>query len=195
MFFFIDAVHADTPKAEDEKTLTGMFTLYALDPCAQSFSFTKNCEGGVIRRDRVLSNGAEIDFGTYTRNAFIVAVSNGAEGAIVDLGTAEELQKKYDYQETVGNGEGFASIRRDGQKFLIGNRYKGENKSNSKELVEGSSLNGELKQLSSCPVLNGHIYLIRILKSLPEPSEIYVKLLVVAYQPNEFVTFRWVMIN
>ena len=171
----------------------GLVTLYQLDPVAQSFDFTDYHAGDILKDHRVLANGAEIDFGTYHADSLTVADSNGSTGRIIDLGTSKTLQAKYDNRETVGDGQGFASIHRKGTAFLIGQRRDKEDGSKYQELSEGAQLLTDLHPLDFAAVTLGHIYLLHVVRSLPSPADTFVKFLVVAYQPGQSVTFRWEM--
>lgn len=169
----------------------GLTTLYQLDPVSQSFSFTENYAGSVMKDHRVLNGGAEIDFGRYRPGCFSVAVSVGSTGRIVDLGDARTLRAKYHYRETVGDGQGFASIHRKGPSFLIGQRDDKEDHSEYQGLTEGAQLSKDLRSLDSAPVTLGHIYLLHVVQDRGQPTDIYVKLIVVGHQPDQSVTFRW----
>jgi hypothetical protein len=58
-------------------------------------------------------------------------------------------------------------------------------------LVESESLFAEGKKSASAPIKLGHIYLLRLVDRYDKNFERVVKLLVVAYTPNESVTIRW----
>ncbi len=169
----------------------GLTTLYQLDPVSQSFNFTENYAGNVMKDHRVLVSGAEMDFGVYHADSFSVAVTNGATGRIVDLGTPKTLKEKYGYPETVGEGQGFASIHRQGTSFLVRQRHDSDDHSEYQELAEGAQLLTNLRALDFAPVILGHIYLLHVVQTQGPPANIFVKLMVVAYQPDQSVTVRW----
>ncbi len=168
-----------------------LVTLLQLDPVACSFDFTDNRAGDIMEDHRVLANGGEMDFGVYHADSFSVAISNGSTGRIVDLGTSKALEDKYGYSETVGGGQGFASIHRKDKSVLIRQRHGTEDHSEYQELTEGTQLLTDLKALDFAPVVLGHIYLLHVVKTQGRPADTFVKLMVVAYQPGQSVTFRW----
>lgn len=168
----------------------GLTTLYALDPLTQSFCFTRNCEGGVIKDNTLLNSGSEIDFGNFSPNSFTCGVSVGTTAAIVDIGTAENLETEYGYHETMGNGQGYASIRLAEKTLKIKSKSDDDN-SEGQELKEGVQIMRGLKKLAEARVALGHIYLLHTSSPSPEPTDAFVKMLVVAYQPDQFVTIRW----
>ena len=169
----------------------GLVTLYQLDPVSQSFNFTENYAGNVMKDHRVLVSGAEMDFGVYHADSFSVAVTNGSTGRIVDLGTPKTLKEKYGYSEPVGNGQGFASIHRKGTSFLVQQRHDKDDHSEYQELTEGAQLLTNLRSLDSAPIILGHIYILHVVQSQGPPADTFVKLMVVAYQPDQSVTIRW----
>lgn len=169
----------------------GLTTLYHLDPVSQSFNFTENYAGGMIKNHSVLNGGSEIAFGMYRADSFSVAVNNGSTGRIVDLGTAQTLKEKYGYSETVGDGQGYASIHRKGASILIQQRHGKEGDSEYQDLAEGAQLVTDLRLLDSAPVILGHIYLLHVVQSEGPPADVFVKLIVVGYQLDQSVTMRW----
>ena len=156
----------------------GLVTLFQVDPVQQSFDFTDNHAGNIMK-------------GQYHADSFSVAVCNGSTGRIVDLGTSKMLEEEYHYNETVGAGQGFASIHRKGTSFLIRQRHGTDDGSEYQELTEGTQLLTDLRLLDSTPVILGHIYLLHVIKTQGPPADTFVKLMVVAYQPGQSVTIRW----
>lgn len=106
----------------------------------------------------------------------------------MDLGSAAELQKRYGYSETVGAGQGFASLRSENGKVFI---LKDRQTHTEQEMSEAALLSIQSKPSASSPVKLGHIYLIRIVDRNDKSFERIVKILVLAYTPNESVTIRW----
>ena len=170
------------------KVAGGITTLYAIDPLARTFCFGDGREGGTFQQNEARNRCSDIDFNSYNASSFTVGVEGARLGAIVDLGSAAELQKRYGYQETVGNGQGFASLRvANGKVFVLKDRRT----NSEQELAESISLFAESKSSANSPVKVGHIYLLRLIDSYDKNFERVVKLLVVAYTPNESVTIRW----
>jgi predicted RNA-binding protein with TRAM domain len=130
-----------------------------------------------------------LNFNSYSPNGFSVGIEGGREGVIIDLGTPEELKGKYGYSETVGGGQGFASIDVKSGKALILKDYKSgklQELTNSAELFRSPS-----DETASVPVKLGHVYLLRITDTSDKTFEMFAKVLVVAYTPGESVTVRW----
>lgn len=177
-----------TPE-ESEETPRRLTTLYALDPIATSLDFETGEYGGVITDHKKYSRKADIDFSSYFDGEFRVGIGGGLNGVILDLGTADELKEKYGYTETVGGGQGFASIRFQGRSIVILKDYA----------TGGVTLLREARALfdkptddsSHLPVKSGHIYLVRITDPRDRKYELTVKMIVVAHKPGEFATIRW----
>jgi hypothetical protein len=172
---------------------TGLATLYCNDPLSRTWSFGDDEEGHVFQDFMVKNGGSDIDFGGYSEGGFTVAVEGGVRGMIVDLGTQDELQEKYGYSETTSGGQGFASIRREGNQFVILKNYKDQT---TQTLTEAGPLFGELKEYCvSLPVVADHIYLMRLTDRHEPEFERIVKFKVVAFRPGESVTMRWVRLT
>ena len=180
---------ANTTTQNNSKLEEKIVTLYALDPLARTFSFSDGGYGQVFADWSVYNRRSEIDFNTYNRGNFTVGVEGGEVGTIIDLGSSAELQAKYKYQETVGNGQGFASIHRKNQTLLIvkGNSYN----HTFQPMQESAELFREGRSSASAPVHLGHLYVLRVTDRNEAALDLIVKLLVIAYQPNEWVTIRW----
>ena len=109
-------------------------------------------------------------------------------GPSFDLGTAESLMRKYGYQETVGKGQGFASLRLEDGKIVILKDYQA---GTVQELEEGALLLGETRGSAKAAVEVGHIYLIRLTDRHEKQFGLMAKLIVIDHRPNESVTVRW----
>lgn len=167
----------------------GVTTLYARDPLERTFCFRDGKYGGVIQQNEVRNRSSDIDFNNYVAGAFTVAVEGSKLGTIVDLGTADSLQSRYGYEETVGGGQGFASIRLQNRTLYI---LKDYNAKTLQLLAEGSRLYTDtLKSTASLPVGLEHIYLMRTVDPNDPGFELLVKMYVVSYQPGDYVTIRY----
>ena len=111
---------------------------------------------------------------------------------LLDLGTPLELKAKHGYTETVGNGQGFASLHVKNGKVMIVQDFRAGTR---QELKESGQLFDTPKNSASSPVKLGHVYLIRITDRHDKSYEIIAKLLVLAHTPEESVTFRWQVIS
>ncbi len=172
----------------EAKVSGGVATLYALDPLARTFCFDDGREGGVFQKNETRNRCSDIDFNTYNESSLTVGVEGGRIGAIVDLGSASELEKRYGYSDNLGKGQGFASLRVENNKVLI---LKDRQTHSEQDLAESESLFAESKKSASAPIKLGHIYLLRLVDRNDKNFERVVKLLVIAYKPNESVTIRW----
>src|SRR5688572_5132997 len=89
---------------------TGLTTLYSRDPLTQSLCLRDGGPGLVFQSGQKRNRCSDLNFHSYAPNTFSVGVEGGRRGVILDLGTPQDLQSRYGYQETVGGGQGFASI-------------------------------------------------------------------------------------
>jgi hypothetical protein len=169
----------------------GITTLYALDPVACSFSFGEGSYGQVVQDGVVKNRQSDIDFGRYGTDQFSAGIEGGRLGAIVDLGTAVDLQRRYSYPETVGNPQGFSSLRISGGKLVVGTDYK----TGIVQPLKEADLLATTKGLAQVPVLPGHIYVVRIVDRHDPTFERMAKVLVLQHQPGSSVTFRWELLK
>ncbi|CAF1298962.1 unnamed protein product [Adineta ricciae] len=162
--------------------------LYVLDPIGHSFCFRDGLYGESITDWTVYNRCSDLDFNAYYKGNFTVGVEGGRVGTIIDLGTATELRTKYKYEETVGDGQGYASIHRQNKTLLILKDYRNRT---YQVMDESFELFQEGKVLSTVAVKQGHIYALRISDRYESTFERIVKMLVIAYEPNVSVTIRW----
>lgn len=165
----------------------GFSTLYARDPLSQTLCFKDGQEGLIFQNNEVRNRCSDINF-TYYPGSFTVGVEGARLGTIVDLGNVTDLEQRYGYEETAGNGQGFASLRLDDGKILV---LKDRKAQTTQELRESAALFQEGKSAASAPIKLGDIYLVRITDHYDKSFQRVVKLIVIAYTPNESVTIRW----
>jgi hypothetical protein len=164
-------------------------TMYALDPLARTFCFRDGRYGHELSDWSVYNRDSEIDFDSYKNGSFSVGIQGGQVGTIIDLGSNAYLQKKYKYSETVGNGQGYASIHRKNNTLLI---LKAAPYNHTfQRMEESNELFREGTSGASASVNLGHLYVLRITDYSQTAFEHIVKMLVIAYKPNESVTIRW----
>ena len=169
-------------------TASTISTLYSNDPIAHSLCFADGGEGGTIQNGGVFNRCSHIDFDNYQAGGLSVAIEGGEIGRIIDLGTPDDLSKQYGYQETVGKGQGFASIVfQEGKVLILKKRYK----ETRQELVQAAQLFAPGISNASAEAKAGHIYLARITDRHNANFQILAKLLVLSVKPGESVTFRW----
>jgi hypothetical protein len=166
----------------------GVLTLYAADPTGQSLCFNDNAYGLVIQEGQVRNRCSDLNFNSYSKNGFSTGVEGGRQGWILDLGTAEELQKRYGYQETVTPGQGFASIAVvDGRLSILKDYRSGS----LQDLDAAKSLFDSPSSIASVPVKLNHIYVLRIADTNDKLYEQLAKFVVLAFVPDQSVTIRW----
>lgn len=175
------------------ETKGGITTLYAIDPLAQSICMKDGSYGSIFQEGQVRNACSDVNFNSYSPNGLSSGIEGGRQAVLVDLGSSNDLQKKYGYTETVGHGEGFASITRKGGKILILKDYRART---LQELSESGELFGNPASSSvSLPVKTGHIYLVRITDESDKSFERVAKLLVIGFVPDQSVTFRWELLS
>jgi hypothetical protein len=166
----------------------GIVTLYALDPLARAFCFADGRAGMIFQNNEVRNRCSDIDFNSYNASSFTVGVEGGRIGRIIDLGNPTELRQRYGYEETVGNGQGFASLRVEDGKLVI---LRDRRSQTMQDLRESALLFQEGTSGANAPIILGHIYLVRLTDRHDRNFQRIVKLMAIAYTPNESVTIRW----
>jgi hypothetical protein len=185
----IQSVARYTNLALPSEASSRLTTLFALDPVSSSLCFADGQAGYVMQQGGVFNRCSNIEFDHYNAGRLTVGIQGGEEGLIVDLGTAEDLKKEYGYNETVPNGQGFASITFYEGKIKI--RKSGQ-KGELQELREGEQfLRQPVQSSASATAKAGHIYLARIVDRHKKDFQILVKLLVLKAVAGDSVTFRW----
>lgn len=175
-------------RASTLPTVSTISTLYSNDPIARSLCLTDGREGGTIQNGGVFNRCSHVEFDNYRLGHLSVGIQGGEMAKIVDLGTAKELSKLYGYEETGGNGQGFASIEvRDGKVVIAKTLYKPDRQ----ELTQAAQLFEPGSSSASAEAKAGHIYLARITDRHDKNFQILVKVLVLSVKPGESVTFRW----
>lgn len=171
---------------------TGLATLHALDPISRTLCLKDGKPGGVFQNDEVRNRCSDIDFNSYNSGHFTVGIEGSRQGNILDVGTADDLMKKYGYAETVGRGQGFASLRIEGSRIVIANDTK---TGSVQELQGGTAFLQTGRKGAAAAVRLGHIYLVRLTDTNDKAFNRMAKLIVVDYRPNESVTVRWALMQ
>ncbi len=167
----------------------GVFTFYAWDPLARTLCFSDGRAGLMILKNRIENRCSDLNFNLARGGSFTTGIEADRVGAIIDLGTADELRQRYGYDDADGGGEGFASLRLQGQTILI---LKEDNPDEELQpLKEAPALFSEVGPSANAPVRLGHIYLLRLAGKKDSSFQLIVKLIVIAYTPSESVTVRW----
>jgi hypothetical protein len=143
----------------------------------------------MLRNDRIIKRcTSDLSFNVATGGALVVGTDANRAGAIVDLGTAEEIRARYGFDNAAGAGVGFTTLRLHGDKLAIQILKEDRPQEKVEYLKEGQALS---QILPSAPVIIGHIYVLRISDAKDGGTQMVVKLMVIAYAPSETVTLRW----
>jgi hypothetical protein len=189
---FHQVLRAQNPSAPDEKRAAqprkrgGIFTMYSIDPLARTLCFSDGKEGMAFTSTNWVNRCSDLSF---AGSNLVTGVEIDRPGAIVDLGTADELSSRFGFEDAQGGGTGFASIHLQGSKIMVLKQDFG--KQEFQPLREGPKLFTELGSSVAAPIKLGHIYLVRITGKKDNSNEQFVKLMVIAFRPEESVTLRW----
>jgi len=189
-------LRAQTPATPDDKPTTqprkrgGLFTMYAMDPLSRNLCFSDGKEGMAFVNNKWENRCSDLNFTLAGSGTFVTGVELNRAGAIVDLGTANDLRGRYSFEDAENGGVGFASLRVMGGKIMILQDDNGKFPASWQPLQEASQLS-ETKSSATAPIKLGHIYLVRVTDTRDKNYQQLVKFLVVAYRPEESVTLRW----
>ena len=194
-------VRAQNPALPDDKQATqprkrcGIFTLYAMDPLARTLCFTDGKEGMAFVNNKWENRCSDLSYTLAGGGSLVSGIELNRTAAMVDLGTANDLRGRYSYEDAENGGVGFASLRLEGDKVTILQDDNGKFKASWQTLQEGSRLFTEVKSSANAPIQLGHIYLVRIVDTKDKSFQQIVKVIVIAYRPEEAVTVRWELMN
>lgn len=190
-------LRAQTPAMPDDKQATqpkkrgGIFTMYWMDPLSRNLCFADGKEGMAFVGNKWENRCSDLSFTLAGGGSLVSGIELNRMAAIVDLGTGNDLRGKYGYEDAENGGVGFASLRLEGDKITILQDDNGKFKASWQTLQEGAKLFSETKSSANAPIQLGHIYLVRIVDSKDKSFQQLVKLIVIAYRPEEAVTVRW----
>jgi len=188
------ALRAQTPVAPDDKRAAqprkrgGIFTMYALDPLARTLCFADGKEGMAFVDTNWGNRCSDLSYTLAAGGNFVSGIEVNRVAAIVDLGTADQLREHYGFEDATGGGAGFASLHLEGDKVMV--LKEDIRKAEFQPLEEGPKLFTEVATSVTAPIKLGHIYLVRVADK-NRASQVLVKLIVIAYRPDEAVTLRW----
>lgn len=194
--FCPQVLRAQAPSTPDDKPSTqprkrgGLFTMYAMDPLSRNLCFSDGKEGMAFVNNKWENRCSDLSYTQAGGGSFVTGIELNRSGAIVDIGTANDLRGRYSFEDAENGGVGFASLRVMGGKIMILQDDIGKTPATWQLLKEASEL-AETKSSATAPIKLGHIYLVRVTDSRDKNYEQLVKLLVVAYRPEEAVTLRW----
>jgi len=164
-------------------------TLYRSDPIQDTFSFTFGTHGHQIENNVVTNVNSDMDYSNYDSGYLTVGIEGGRLGRIVDLGSQSALSAEYGYSETVGQGQGYASIQfasNTSEQLIIATstQFVMQNLTETSDLYSTPT-----SSYSSYPYVD-HIYLIRITDTYDLNFEKVVKMLILAVN-YDYVVFRY----
>jgi hypothetical protein len=188
-------LRAQAPSAPDEKRAAqpkrrgGIFTMYAIDPLARSLCFSDGKEGMAFTNTDWGNRCSDLTFSIAGGGSLVSGIETDRLAAIVDLGTADELRSRYGFEDAQGGGTGFASLHLQGDKIMVLKEDLREQV--FQPLQEGPKLFTEVGPQATAPIKLGHIYLVRVTDKKDKNFQQLVKLMVIAFRPDEAVTLRW----
>ena len=188
-------LRAQTPSAPDEKHAAqsrkrgGIFTIYAVDPLARTLCFTDGKEGMVFTNTDWGNRCSDLTYSAASGGSLVSGIEKDRLAAIVDLGTADELRNRYGFEDAQGGGTGFASLHLQGDKVMV--LKQDLSTQEFQPLQEGPKLFTDVGPNATAPIKLGHIYLVRIADKKDRSTQQFVKLMVIAFRPDEAVTLRW----
>ena len=188
-------LRAQAPTAPDEKRATqpkkrgGIFTMYVHDPLARTMCFSDGKEGFAFVNNEWRNRCSDLSYILASNGSLASGIEVNRVASIVDLGMPDELRRRYGFEDSQGGGTGFASLHLNGDKIMILKQDLG--RPEYQPLQEGPKLFTELTPSANAPIKLGHIYLVRIADKKDTNFQQLVKLMVIAFRPEEAVTLRW----
>ncbi len=187
-------MRAQTPTTPDEKAKPrkrgGIFTMHALDPVSRSLCFNDGKEGMAIGNNQWENRCSDLSYSQAGNGSFVAGIEMNRVAAIVDLGTPNDLRTRYGFEDAENGGVGFASLRIEGDKVTVLKEDNSKTPPVWQPLEESPRL-FEVKSSATAAIKLGHIYLVRIADTKDKSFQHVVKLMVIAYRPDEAVTLRW----
>ena len=189
------ALRAQTPTAPDEKRAAqpkkrgGIFTMYAHDPLARTMCFSDGKEGFAFVDNDWRNRCSDLGYIQAGGGSLASGIEVNRVAAIVDLGTPDEFRQRYGFEEAPGGATGFASLHLAGNKIRV--LKQDITKPEYQPLQESAKLFTELAPSANAPIKLGHIYVVRIADKTDTSFQQLVKLMVIAFRPEESVTLRW----
>lgn len=188
-------LRAQAPAAPDEKRAAqprkrgGIFTMYVVDPLSRTLCFADGKEGMTFANTDWGNRCSDLSYSLAAGGSLVSGIEADRVAAIVDLGTADELRNRYGYEDAQGGGTGFASLHLQGDKIMV--LKQDLSKQEFQPVQEGPKLFTEVAPSATAPIKLGHIYLVHIADKKDKSTQQLVKLMVIAYRPEEAVTLRW----
>lgn len=163
-------------------------TLYRFDPVLSSISLQTGELGARIVDGELQLLEADIAYGR-PEGGLQAGLSEDRPAQILDMGTLQQLAQVYGYETPDGYSQFWASMRLDGDELEVA---EVEIEDRYQEVTEYRSLlKLRPRVLDRTEVRAGHVYMIRITDRRDRRYELIAKLLILAHDPGERVTFRW----
>lgn len=198
-FCYPQVLRAQAPATPDEKQSAqpakrnGVFTMYALDPLTRTFCFKDGKEGMMFQSNQWENRCSDLSYSLAGGGSLVGGIEISRVASIVDLGTTNDLRERYAFEDAENGGLGFASLRLEGNKITIA---QGDLTNLTwQPLKENGQLFADGKSSANAPIRLGHIYLVRISDIKDKSFQRIAKLIVIAYRPDEAVTFRWELLS
>lgn len=183
----------DDKQGASPRKRTGIFTLYAYDPLARTLCFNDGKEGRAIAANQWGNRCSDLSYSLAGQGVLVAGIEINRVAAIVDLGTANDLRERYEFEDAENGGVGFASLRLEGGKLQV---LQEDNTTPVwQTLKEGPQLFTDVKASANAPIKLGHIYLVRTVDTKDRNFQQIAKLMVIAYRPDESVTVRWELLS
>ena len=180
----------DDKQAMQPRKRGGIFTMYAVDPLARTLCLTDGKEGMAFVNNKWENRCSDLSYTLAGNGSLVSGIELNRVAAIVDLGTANDLRGRYGFDDAENGGVGFASLRLEGGKIMVLQDDSNPSKLTWQPVQEAAKLT-DVKSSAAAPIQLGHIYLLRIADSRDKASQQIIKLMVIAYRPEEAVTVRW----
>lgn len=164
--------------------------MYVLDPLARTLCFSDGKEGMAFMNNQWENRCSDLSYSPAGNGSFVAGIEINRVAAIVDLGTPNDLRTRYGFEDADNGGVGFASLRLEEDKVTVLKEDNSKTKPIWQPLEESPKL-FEVKSSANAPIKLGHIYLVRIADTKDKSLQLVVKLMVIAYRPDEAVTLRW----
>jgi hypothetical protein len=160
-----------------------------VDPLARTMCFSDGKEGFAFVNKNWRNRCSDLSYILASNGSLVSGIEVNRVAAIVDLGTPDELSRRYGFEDATGGGTGFASLHLAGDKIMV--LREDIRKPEYQPLQEGPKLFTEVAPSATAPIKLGHIYLVRIADKKDASFQQLVKLMVIAHRPDESVTLRW----
>ena len=177
------------PPGDEETPTLLRATLRSQDFLWHTVSLDNADSGKVLNGRQIFNRDSDLDFGVRNPDAFTVGVQGGQIANIIDCGHWKELAFEYGYEETVGGGHGFNSIRfENGILVILEDR---ENQTYQPFTKGNTFLEMTPNGSDTSRVHPGHVYLVHILDRHDPTVEHIAKLFVLSHVKDQEVTLTW----